>query len=83
MTSKPDAELAEWCEMLAMPSVTAEPVPKGWFTVVQLAAKWGKSECTTGERVRRLLNNGKVDRQDFVIQLNQVVRRTPHYKIKK
>ena len=82
VTPKPDAELAKWCEMLSSPSVTAEEVPKGWFTVAQLAQKWGKAECTTGERIRRLFNEGKVERKNFTVQLEQRVRPVPHYKLK-
>lgn len=83
MKSKPDTELAKWCDILSQSSVVPEEVPDGWFTVSQLAQQWGKSGCTTGERVKRLHRNGQVERKDFVIQLDQVVRRTPHYRIKK
>jgi hypothetical protein len=78
----PDADLAAWCAVLSASSVVPEVVPPGWFTVSQLAAKWGRSECTTGERVKRLFRAGQIERQDFVVQLQQVVRRTPHYKLK-
>ena len=80
--TKPDADLAAWCAALSQSSVAPEVVPPGWFTVSQLAAKWGRSECTTGERVKRLYRAGQIERQDFVVQLQQVVRRTPHYRLK-
>jgi hypothetical protein len=82
---KPTAEdlaAAAWCAVLSASTVVPEVVPPGWFTVSQLAAKWGRSECTTGERVKRLFRAGQIERQDFVVQLQQVVRRTPHYKLK-
>jgi hypothetical protein len=82
---KPTAEdlaAAAWCAVLSQSSVAPEVVPPGWFTVSQLAAKWGRSECTTGERVKRLFRAGRIERQDFVVQLQQVVRRTPHYRLK-
>ena len=82
MKPKPDAELAKWCDVLSQSRLVSDEVPEGWFTVSQLAAQWGKSDCTIGERVKRLLNDGKVERKDFVIQLHQVVRRTPHYRLK-
>lgn len=81
--TKPDSDLAAWCAALSQSSITPEVVPPGWFTVAQLAAKWGRSECTTGERVKRLLREEKVERKDFVVQLQQVVRRTPHYRLLK
>ena len=80
--TKPDADLAAWCAMLSASSITPEVGPPGWFTVAQLAAQGGRSECTTGERVKRLLRDGKVERKDFIVQLQQVVRRTPHYRLK-
>jgi len=83
--NKPTAEdlaAAAWCAVLSQSSVAPEVVPPGWFTVSQLAAKWGRSECTTGERVKRLFRAGQIERQDFVVQLQQVVRRTPHYRLK-
>jgi predicted transcriptional regulator len=82
MKSKPDADLAAWCAMLSQSSITPETVPPGWFTVAQLASQWGRSECTTGERVKRLFRAGQIERKDFIIQLQQVVRRTPHYRLK-
>ena len=80
--TKPDADLAAWCAVLSQSSITPETVPPGWFTVRQLATQWGRSECTTGERVKRLFRAGQVERKDFIIQLDQIVRRTPHYRLK-
>jgi predicted transcriptional regulator len=83
--NKPTAEdltSAAWCAVLSQSTVAPEVVPPGWFTVSQLAAKWGRSECTTGERVKRLFRAGQIERKDFIVQLQQVVRRTPHYKLK-
>ena len=80
--TKPDADLAAWCAMLSQSSIAPETVPPGWFTVAQLSTQWGRSVCTTGERVKRLYRAGQVERKDFVIKLDQVVRRTPHYRLK-
>jgi predicted transcriptional regulator len=83
--NKPTAEdltSAAWCAVLSQSTVEPEVVPPGWFTVSQLAAKWGRSECTTGERVKRLFRAGQIERKDFIVQLQQVVRRTPHYRLK-
>lgn len=78
-----ESSLAAFCEELSKPQVPVDVVPAGWFTVAQLAEKWGKSECTTGERLRRMINTGKVERNYFSVQLQQIVRRTPHYRLKK
>jgi hypothetical protein len=80
--TKPDADLAAWCAVLSQSSITPETVPPGWFTVRQLSTQWGRSECTTGERVKRLYRDGKIERKDFIVQLQEVVRRTPHYRLK-
>ena len=81
-TAKPDTDLAAWCAVLSQSSIAPETVPPGWFTVRQLATQWGRSECTTGERVKRLFRASQVERKDFIIKLDQIVRRTPHYKLK-
>lgn len=85
MKKKPSAEdltAAAWCAVLSQSSITPETVPPGWFTVAQLSTQWGRSVCTTGERVKRLYRAGQVERKDFIIQLDQIVRRTPHYRLK-
>ena len=79
---KKDADLTRWCDMLSQGIVQPEIVPEGWFTTADLAARLGKSHCNTRERVRRLVKLGKADRKDFVIQLEQCVRKTPHYRLK-
>jgi len=83
--NKPTAEdltAAAWRAALSQSSVVPEVVPPGWFTVRQLATQWGRSECTTGDRVKRLYRDGKIERKDFIIQLQELVRRTPHYRLK-
>ena len=80
--STPDTDLAAWCAVLSQSSVVPEVVPPGWFTVRQLATQWGRSECTTGDRVKRLYRDGKIERKDFIIKLDQIVRPTPHYRLK-
>jgi len=83
--NKPTAEdltAAAWCAVLSQSSVVPEVVPPGWFTVRQLATQWGRSECTTGDRVKRLFRAGQIERKDFIIKLDQIVRPTPHYRLK-
>jgi len=79
---KKDADLTRWCDMLTQSSVKPEPVPEGWFTIAALAAELEKSHCNTSERVRRLVSQGLAERKEFVIQLEQRVRKVPHYRLK-
>ena len=81
-SSKPDANLAKWCEILSSPSITAEQVPEGWFTVAQLAQKVDRSHCNTSERVRKMVAAGKAEKKMFRIQLEEKVRPVPHYRLK-
>ena len=78
-----ESSLAEFCQELKKSPVKLDTVPPGWFTVADLAEELGKSICTTSERVRKMVKDGAVERQDFVIQLEQRVRPVPHYRLKK
>ena len=78
-----ESSLAEFCTELKKSPVKLDTVPPGWFTVADLAEELGKSICTTSERVRKMVKDGAVERQDFVIQLEQRVRPVPHYRLKK
>lgn len=79
---KKDAELTRWCDLLTQSSVKPEAVPEGWFTIAALAAELEKSDRSTSQRVRRLFSQGMIERKDFLIQLEQVVRKVPHYRLK-
>ena len=78
-----ESSLAAFCQELGKSMVPVEAVPPGWFTVSELADQLGKSVCNTSERVRKMVKNGLVERQDFTIQLEQRVRPVPHYRLLK
>jgi hypothetical protein len=77
-----DADLARWCEQLATVGAAPEVVPPGWFTVKQLAAAQGKSECVISERIKKLVERGAASRRMFTIRLASKVRPVPHYRLK-
>ena len=78
-----ESSLANFCQQLTRPKVDLDVVPPGWFTVTDLAAEVGKAPVTISQRVRKLVKTGQAERQDFTIQLEQVVRAVPHYRLKK
>jgi hypothetical protein len=81
MKSKPDPDLAKWCEALAAP-IVVDVVPPGWLTLRQLAQKLKKAENTTGSLLRRAVAEGRAERQSFRIVNGQVTRPTPHYRLR-
>ena len=82
VTSRPDDDLARWCQILSQSSVVPDKVPAGWFTVAQLADKLDRSHCNTSERVRKMVAAGKAEKKMFRIQLEEKVRPVPHYRLK-
>jgi predicted transcriptional regulator len=79
---KPDKQLRQWCEALSQPSTPVEEVPEGWFTIKELAKARGRSECATGEQVRRMTEQGLCEKRNFTIRLAEKVRPVPHYRLK-
>jgi predicted transcriptional regulator len=78
-----ESSLANFCQQLTQPKVDLDVVPPGWFTVTELAAELNKANVTVSQRVRKLVKTGQAERQDFTIQLEQVARKVPHYRLKK
>jgi hypothetical protein len=78
-----ETSLSEFCTELKRSPVKLDQVPPGWFSVADLAAETNKSACITGDRIRRMVRDGIVERQDFVIQLEQRARAVPHYRLLK
>jgi hypothetical protein len=76
-----ERSLSAFCRLLEKPNVTADVVPPGWFTVSELATKSGKAPVTVSQRIRGMVKNGEAERRDFAVQLEQVVRKTPHYRL--
>lgn len=81
-TTKPDADLARWCAVLAEGTAVVDEVPPGWFTTAQLAEKTNKAVPTMKHALRRLTELGKVEIKTFRIRLNKLVRPVPHYRLK-
>jgi predicted transcriptional regulator len=76
-----ESSLANFCQQLTQPKVDLDVVPPGWFTVTELAAELNKANVTVSQRVRKLVKTGQAERQDFTIQLEQVARKVPHYRL--
>jgi|Laugrefbdmm110sn_1035136.scaffolds.fasta_scaffold03781_3 hypothetical protein len=76
-----EASLEAFCREMVKPTVTPDVIPPGWFTVSDLAHKSGKAPFTVSQRIRNMVKNGEAERKDFAIQLEQVVRKTPHYRL--
>ncbi len=78
-----ESSLAAFCAEFQKSLVAVDEVPPGWVTVAQIAHKSGKSHQRTSELIRRMVLDGRAERKNFTIQLEQRVRPVPHYKLKK
>lgn len=78
-----ESSLAAFCQELTKTNVTIDIVPPGWFTVSQLAQELNKGTATISERLRKMVRSKEVERQEFTIQLEQVARKVPHYRLVK
>jgi hypothetical protein len=76
-----ESSLSAFCQKLGKPTSAPDVVPPGWFTVSDLANKSGRAPVTVSQRIRHMVKNGEAERKDFAIQLEQVVRKTPHYRL--
>lgn len=76
-----DPELARWCQVLEQGKTVAEVVPPGWKTIRQLAQARGRGDCSTMIRIHRLMDEGKVERKNFTVQLRVHTRPVPHYRL--
>ena len=77
-----ESSLSAFCRKLSKPNAVPDVVPPGWFTVSDLANESGRAPVTVSQRIRHMVKNGEAERKDFAIQLEQVVRKTPHYRLK-
>jgi hypothetical protein len=80
--TKPDPCLAAWCAALAEPSIAAEQVPAGWFTIGQLADETGREYSTIGGRMRDMVRRGKAETRRFRVMTRRGVYPVPHYRLK-
>ncbi len=80
--TKPDADLAKWCALLAENTAPTDIVPPGWLTSTQLAIQMNKPSPTMKHALKRLVDLGRVEVKNFRIQLKKVVRPVPHYRLR-
>lgn len=80
-TTKPDADLAKWCEALAANGQLDE-VPPGWMTTAQIAAMLNKGHGTTGAQLSRAVREGRAEVKRFRIQTPRGAYPVPHYRLK-
>ncbi len=58
----------------------AEKVPKGWYTRKEWQKRWNLREARTRELLARAIEEGLMERKEFVIKSDVYVMRIPHYK---
>lgn len=75
-------EAAAWAAALHT-QVTAEDVPHGWHTTVEIAKKLNKSASTTGRLLLTAMRAGKCERKIYRVNCGSSVRPVPHYKLSK
>jgi hypothetical protein len=61
---------------------TADQVPKGWKTIIDISKEIDKSESHTAKIVRDMKERGLVDTQTFKLLRDGKLRNVPHYKLK-
>jgi hypothetical protein len=82
MNQKSAAELKRWCAILAEGNMALDAVPDGWFTLQQIADARQRNPCTVSVTLRKLLAEGRAQKQTFRIRANTLVRPVAHYKLK-
>ena len=82
-TTKPDAELAKFCRVLAQPSVAAEVVPPGWFNVREISKSANRERSTISKRMVDMVAAGKAETAKFRIQTARGIYPVPHYRLLK
>jgi hypothetical protein len=80
-TTKPDPELARWCQALTI-AQTEDEVPPGWFTTRALAAKLGKPRASLQRTLYAAVEAGKCEVRNFRVNVGSFSRSTPHYRLK-
>ena len=67
----------------------AEVVPPGWFTKIEIAKQWCKSDVYTNKILTRMIKAGGAERKVFSIRIKicnrggkiGYCRRVPHYRL--
>ena len=66
-----------------------EVVPPGWYTKIEIAKQWGKSDVYTNKVLTRMIKTGGAERKVFSIKIKISqrggkighCRRVPHYRL--
>ena len=66
-----------------------EVVPPGWYTKIEIAKQWGKSDVYTNKILTRMIKAGGAERKVFSIKIKirerggkiGYCRRVPHYRL--
>jgi hypothetical protein len=66
-----------------------EVVPPGWYTKIEIAKQWGKSDVYTNKVLTRMIKAGGAERKVFSIRIKICnrgskaghCRRVPHYRL--
>ncbi len=66
-------------EFLRLSSPKMPPAPKGWYTALELAEKYGMSTGQIRRRLRRLLENGDYQMRRFPELRSRRVEMIPRY----
>jgi hypothetical protein len=56
-----------------------EPVPKGWYSIVELCKIWNLNSSHASRKVRMGIELGIVEKKDYFLQKSNGVRKVPHY----
>lgn len=79
-----DKELRKWAKAMINARDGLEELPGGWFCMNELAKKFDMSEAGILPHVKKLEQDGKVERKKFYVTRGKDGRRIArtHYKLK-
>jgi hypothetical protein len=62
-------------------SFDADPIPKGWYTMKQLADHHGTGIRNMGLIVRKLKEAKQVESKEYKVQVGKGIQRVPYYRL--
>ena len=82
--SAPDKEVRKWAKAMINARDGLEDLPPGWYCMNELAVKFDMSEAGILPHVKKLEQEGKVERKKFYVTRGKDGRRIArtHYKLK-
>lgn len=60
-----DKDLAAWAKAMSEARDGLDKVPAGWFSIVELAKKFGMADSAMTPHLRRLMEAGKAEKKKF------------------